>query len=126
MKKRFLFVLSCLITTMIYSQSDYSVSGGVLGAANFSKFNISDKSTTIHSNTDYDLRAGWAIGGWVNIPFSNSFSIEPQLMYNVRRYFTSSITNVLIKDGRVGYVSVPLQLKFHLGDQFAIVLGPQI
>src|ERR1043165_5732322 len=110
MKKKFLFVLSCLITTMIYSQRDYSISGGALGAVNFSQFDLDYKSTSIHSNTDYNFKAGWALGAWLNIPFSNSFSIEPQVMYNARRYKTNSTADVLIRDAGVGYESVPFVL----------------
>src|SRR4030095_4394370 len=108
MKKKFLFILSCLFVTMIFAQNRYSVSGGALGAANFSKFRVKDNGTT-HSNIDYELKAGWALGAWLNIPVSSGFSIEPQLLYSAHRYVTnSSAANVLIRDGKIGYVSLPV------------------
>jgi outer membrane protein OmpA-like peptidoglycan-associated protein len=39
---------------------------------------------------------------------------------------TDATTPVLLADGKIGYVSVPLLLKFHLGDKVAIPIGPQV
>ena len=123
MKKIFLLVLSCFVITLIYSQNiikeHYSVSGGLLGAANFSEFRKPS------ANIDYDTKTGWSAGGWLNFPLSNGFSIEPQAMYSSYRYFTPGNGSVLLKDGSVRYISVPLLLKFHVGDHFAITAGPQ-
>ena len=128
MKKAFLFVLSCVIMAAVYSQNivkeHYTVSGGILGAANLSKFRITENNS---SNIEYDTKAGWSAGGWLNFPVSKGFSVEPQVMYSSYRYYTpSTATNLLIKDGKIRYVSVPLLLKFHTGDKFAITAGPQI
>jgi hypothetical protein len=128
MKKTFLFVLSCFAMTIIYSQNNdvenrYSVSGGVLGAVNLTDFRITENN---HSNIDYDTKAGWGIGAWVNFPIGSRVSLEPQLMYNSYRYFTPSTSSVLIKDGKIKYVSLPIMLKLHAGDYFAFTLGPQI
>jgi outer membrane protein OmpA-like peptidoglycan-associated protein len=124
MKKIFLLVLSCFVITLIYSQNTvkehYTVSGGFLGAANFSEFRKPSP------NIDYDTKAGWAAGAWLNFPLSDVFSIEPQAMYSSYRYFTPSTASVLLKDGSVRYISVPLQLKFNAGDHFAITAGPQV
>jgi outer membrane protein OmpA-like peptidoglycan-associated protein len=35
-------------------------------------------------------------------------------------------SSVLLKDGKIRYISVPLIFKFHAGDKFAITAGPQI
>ncbi|HLG38402.1 MAG TPA: outer membrane beta-barrel protein, partial [Chitinophagaceae bacterium] len=119
MKKASLFVLSCIVAATIYSQETskdspkivkehYTVSGGILGAGNFSRF-MPDGSV------NYDFRAGWSAGGWLNLPVSKVFSIEPQVMYSSYSYRSNSTTALLLNDGRVNYVSIPLQLKFHLG-----------
>lgn len=127
MKKVFLFVLSCLVITTVYSQDEterYTVSGGILGALNFSKFNVSG---TNPSNVEYDSKTGWSAGGWVNFPIGTGFSIEPQLMYSSYRYFTnSSVTPLLLSDGKISYISLPLLLKFHPVDALAISFGPQV
>ena len=126
MKKVFLFVLSCCVFGMIHSQNivkeHYTVSGGLLGAANFSKFRIGGTNT---ANVDYNTETGWSGGAWLNIPVSRVFSFEPQVMFSSYSYQTDSRSPVLITDGEMQFISVPLLLKFHTGDKFAITVGPQ-
>ncbi|ULQ55422.1 OmpA family protein [Flavihumibacter rivuli] len=97
----------------------YTVSGGLLGAANFSKFRITD-----NSNLDYNMKVGWGAGGWVNIPLGKVVSLEPQLMYNSLRYETDAAT-ALLKNSNVGYLSLPVLFKIHAGKKLAFTLGPQ-
>jgi outer membrane protein OmpA-like peptidoglycan-associated protein len=129
MKKLLSVVLLSLVVATVYSQKivkeHYTVSGGLLGAANFSKFRIPGDND---AQVDYDTKTGWAAGGYLNIPVASWFSIEPQVMYSVLRYraSTGSTTGLLLNTGRAGYVSVPLLLKFHAGDKFAFTAGPQI
>jgi len=127
MKKGFLFVLSCCAVATIYSQNivkeHYTVSGGLLGAANFSKFRIEGANT---ANVKYDGATGWSAGAWVNFPLANHFSFEPQVMFSSYSYQTDNTSPVLITDGNIHYISLPLQLKFHAGEKFAITAGPQI
>jgi len=126
MKKTFLFALCCSLAGFIYAQNivkeHYTVSGGILGAANFSKFRITDNNP---NNIEYKTKAGWSVGGWVNFPVSKGFSIEPQVMHSSYQYLTDN-NNALIKDGKLRFISVPLFLKFHAGDYFAITAGPQV
>src|SRR6188768_2275025 len=127
MKKLFLFVLSCCAFATIYSQNivkeHYTASGGLLGAANFSQFRVTGDNP---SNIDYNFEGGWSAGAWVNFPVSSGFSIEPQFMYSSYGYHSNKATGVLLTDGKVRYLSVPLLLKFHTGDKFAITAGPQL
>ena len=127
MKKVFLFVLSCCAVATIYSQNivkeHYTVSGGLLGAVNASQFRVTGDNT---GKPDYNFEAGWSAGGWVNFPVNTGFSIEPQLMYSSYGYHTNSTSTVLLKDGTIRYISLPVLLKFHTGDKFAITAGPQL
>src|SRR6187397_1797741 len=127
MKKLCLFVLSCCAFATIYSQNivkeHYTASGGLLGAANFSQFRVTGDNPL---NIDYNFEPGWSAGGWVNFPVSSGFSIEPQLMYSSYGYHSNNHTNVLLGDGKIRYISVPLVLKFHTGEKFAITAGPQL
>ena len=125
MKKAFLFVLSCFIMTIIYSQNNakYTVSGGLLGAVNFTKFKAEGTNA---SSIDYNTETGWSGGLWLNVPLATRFSIEPQVMFSSYSYQVDNTLPVLVRDGEINYVSVPLQLKLHAGDKFAITAGPQI
>jgi len=113
MKKIFLVVLSGCIVASINAQNivteHYTVSGGLLGAFNSSQFRVTGTGTA-----DYNFEPGWSAGGWVNFPVTKGFSVEPQLMYSSYGYHTNAdAASVLLKDGKIRYISVPLLLKFH-------------
>jgi outer membrane protein OmpA-like peptidoglycan-associated protein len=125
--KRLLLVGLLLISQFAMSQTPvpkivkdhYTVSGGLLGALNFNKYRTVDNNIL-----DYFFQSGWAAGGWVNIPLSNRFSLEPELMYSKYRYKTTDVES-LIKDGNVSFISLPVLLKWHVAKTFAITAGPQ-
>jgi len=127
MKKAFLFVLSLCILGITYSQSTgdtrYTVSGGILGAVNASQFKAKGTNPT---GVDYNFEAGWAVGGWLNFPLGTRFSVEPQVLYSSYGYQANTTTALLLNDGKVRYISVPLILKLHAGEKFAITAGPQV
>ena len=125
MKKAFLFVLSCFIITIIYSQNNAkpTVSGGLLGAVNFTKFKAEGTNA---SSIDYNTETGFSGGLWLNIPLASRFSIEPQAMFSSYSYQVDNTVPVLVGDGEINYISLPLQLKLHAGDKFAFTAGPQI
>ena len=128
MKRGLLFVLSCCLAVTMSAQNiveeHYTVSGGLLGAANFTKFRITGDGN--HSNTDFKRRTGYSAGIWVNFPVSNAFSVEPQVMYSKYLYTTQGLTGTLLERGSVNYVSIPIGLKFHVGNILGITVGPQL
>jgi len=128
MKRIILFALCSMTFGSVIAQDaehpTYSVSGGLLGAANFSKFRIPDKGNT--TSLSYDTKTSWAAGAWLNIPVTNHFSLEPQLMFSTYDYLTNSAAVELLNDGKLYYISLPLLLKLHAGDKVAITAGPQI
>jgi len=120
------------ITTIMYSQNEtitekhHSVSGGLLGAVNMSKFRIPDGGG---NTVDYKFRPGWAGGLWINLPLASAFSIEPQIMFSSQNYRiknTSATSPLLMNDGRINFISVPLLLKFNAANAVAITAGPQL
>ena len=130
MKKASLFVLSCVVAATIYSQNivkeHYTVSGGVLGSVDWSQFRIPDGAG---NTVNYHFKGGWSGGAWINLPLAKAFSIEPQVMYSSHGYKianTSVATPLLMNDGKIKSFAVPLLLKFHLSDKFAITAGPQM
>jgi len=125
MKKLTLHLLMMMITVSAFSQKmahdRYTISGGLLGAVNFSKFVIDGQNP---ANLSYDPKTGWAAGGWVNFPLGKAFSIEPEVMYSYQAYRVEN-TNAILQNGNMSFVSIPLLLKLHLGEAFAITAGPQ-
>jgi len=99
----------------------YTVSGGLLGAVNFSKFNTSG---TNPGNVKYSFKPGWSAGVWLSFPLGNAVSFEPQGMYSEYNYSPNVNTGAQFQ-GRIRYFSVPALFKFHVAPAFAITLGPQ-
>jgi len=100
-------------------ETHYSVSGGLLADANFSQFRTDN-------GVDYKTKTGWGFGAWVNFPISEHFSIEPQLSLNSLQFQTSNTTaNLLMTDGKIRYISIPVLAKINAGDMFAVTVGPQ-
>lgn len=99
----------------------YTVSGGLLGAANFSRFGISG---TNPGNIKYSFKLGWSAGVWLNFPFGKGVSFEPQGMYSEYNYSPNVNTGAQFQ-GKIKYFSVPLLFKIHAGPAFAFTVGPQ-
>jgi outer membrane protein OmpA-like peptidoglycan-associated protein len=126
MKKFFLSVLSgCMIASITGQdivREHYTVSGGLSGAANFTKFNVTGPSS---SGIKYNTETGFSAGAWVNFPIGDFFSFEPQIMFSSYSYQSDNTSSLLIGDGEINYLSVPIALKLHAGDKIAITAGPQ-
>ncbi|MEN9569778.1 MAG: hypothetical protein RL172_1009 [Bacteroidota bacterium] len=126
MRRLTLLALLVLFISSAHAQQPtkarYTVSGGLLAAYNSSKFRIGGNNT---GNVKYDRSGGFAGGIWLNFPVSNGFSIEPQVLYSIYGYKNTNLSNLLLNDGKISYISVPLLMKFHLGRSFAITAGPQ-
>ena len=97
----------------------YTVSGGLLGAANYSHFRVSN------GPENYNWQFGWAAGLWLSIPAGKAVSIEPQVQYSSWLYEQEGTPASLLADATVGYLSVPFFLKIHFGKGAALLLGPQ-
>ena len=122
--KKLVFVCLILIAQQAVAQKivkdHYTTSGGLLGAANYSKFRVTDNDALTYNN-----EFGWSAGGWLNFPLGKGLSLEPQVLYSFYSY-KSDNTAAPLNEGNVDYISIPLLLKFHLGPKFAITLGPQV
>ncbi|MDQ3016698.1 MAG: OmpA family protein [Bacteroidota bacterium] len=113
------FSISAFAQPMAHDR--YTVSGGLLGAINFSSFRISGDNP---DNIRFGYRPGWSAGAWLNLPLGHALSLEPQVMYSLYDYEDSE-SAVLLSRGKASYISVPVLLKIHPHESFAITLGPQ-
>ncbi len=81
--KYVLLFTSVMSSTGLFAQTEikpvkehYTVSGGILGAANFSKLRVGDNNGFIESDGS---RTGYAGGIWLNFPLGMVVSLEPQV-----------------------------------------------
>lgn len=113
--------LVCLAgNTRAQTPDRYTISGGVLGAANYSKFRLADEIPG--SKTKF--KWGYAPGVFLTIPMGNTVALEAQAQYS-RIGSKVEAGSTTTYDQELTYLSVPLFLKFHAGRYFAINLGGQ-
>ncbi|MCX6205828.1 MAG: OmpA family protein [Bacteroidetes bacterium] len=115
-------MLFILLTMTAFSQDlkpHYPVSGGVLGALNYTQFKIKNVTTI-----DYKNDIGYAFGAFLNFPLGRTFSFEPQVQYSLLNYTLAAPATGQLQ-GSISYISVPVLLKLHTGSKMAIILGPQ-
>ncbi len=138
MKKKILLIISVVISTLSFAQiqPSFGVKAGILSSGmrgdavdnfnnllDFSKGNITTKNYT-----------GFFAGGYVNVPVSENFSIEPGMYYSLKGYELDGALNIKglnflgAKAKAVlqsQYIDVPLLLKANFNG-FQIFAGPQI
>lgn len=126
MKKLILFAV---VTSFYFvSAQAQEVRFGVKGGINFS-------SMTTKGNTafaDISSRTAFHLGALAEIPFGESFSLQPEILYNsigAKASFAEEINDVDYREEwhiKFGYLSVPIMAKYYLIEGFAIEAGPQI
>jgi len=96
---------------------------GLKGGLNFSEFNItSDKLT------DEKLRTGYHYGAFLQLPLSQGFALQPEVLYSTKgakvKYASTEAGYTGGIDYKIDYIDVPLLAVFKFGNLFEIHLGP--
>jgi outer membrane protein OmpA-like peptidoglycan-associated protein len=100
----------------------YGISGGLLGALNYTKFRMKDAPPI-----EYKSGLGYAVGAYLNFPLSSTISFEPQAQFSWLKYsLKTGPANPTQFDGTLQYQSYPLIFKIHTSKNFALLVGPQI
>lgn len=119
MKKIAVVAFAVLFGTVAV-QAQEEVSFGVKGGVNFAKLqgdNIEDA----------DGRTGFHLGAIVEIPVSEKFSIQPEVMYSQQGLQSednngnSRSENIL----KLDYINVPVLAKYYITEGFSVEAGPQ-
>jgi len=127
MKKILLIILAT--AGIAFVQAQENVQFGLKSGLNFASLN-GDSSDEIN----LDPRIGFHIGGFVEIPVSEKFSFQPELLYSTQGAklkdtddFGAGLGDVEI-DGvfKLDYINIPLMAKFYAAEGFSIEAGPQI
>ena len=99
------------------------VSVGITGALNMAQFKVKPRNGS-SSSLDYQFHGDGMAGLWINIPLSNRFSLEPQMLFISNRMKPNNGTPTDF-DGRINYFGLPLLLKIHAGKYLAFPVGVQ-
>lgn len=123
MKK--LVLLAAIAVTSIATVNAQEVRLGAKGGVNFATFNGDNLG-------DIKSRTGFHIGGLVEIPVTERFAVQPEILYSAQgaeyrdkgtelgANYDYTITQ------KLDYISVPVMAKFYVIDGLAIEAGPQV
>ena len=94
---------------------------GLKGGANFSNL-------TLENNNDQNILTGFHVGGWVTMPLSAQFSIQPELLYSTKGTRWEMQESALSADAKVklDYLEVPVNLVYNLARDVDFQVGPYV
>ncbi|WP_327018593.1 porin family protein [Croceibacter atlanticus] len=115
MKKLFLFTaIAAFGFTSVQAQD--GVSFGAKGGVNFAKLTGDDVE-------DADGRTSFHVGAIVEIPVSDRFSVQPEVLYSGQGL--QSEEDGIESKIKLDYINVPVLAKFYLTDGLSLEGGPQ-
>ncbi len=97
-------------------QAQDGIQFGVKGGVNFAKITGDDVENA-------DGRTGIHFGGVAEIPVSEKFSVQPELLYSQQGLQEDVVGGE--RKLKLDYLNVPVMAKFYVADGFAIEAGPQ-
>jgi len=126
MKKMFLlFGFFVFITSPLFSQdgetTSREISFGVKAGVNFASFTGDIEGESVD---DWEGRTGLNFGGVVNIPVSEVFAVQPEVIFS-QQGFTETIMGYDVT-GRFDYINVPVLADFTVAEGLSLQAGPQV
>ncbi|ARS34471.1 porin family protein [Pontibacter actiniarum] len=96
---------------------------------------VQDLVDMTNGSVSQEMRTGFHVGGYVNIPVAPGFEIEPGLLYSQKGTVLKGKvpieavdflnTNVTITN-KAEYIDLPVLAKVYVGEGFHIFAGPQV
>ncbi|MDT0554985.1 porin family protein [Patiriisocius hiemis] len=122
MKKQILLFVAIFFTfSMIYAQAPGEVRFGAKAGVNLAKLTGEDIE-------DADGKTGFHIGGLVEVPVSEKFSIQPEIIFSQQGLQSKDqFGDVEVESKfKLDYINVPIMGKYYITDGLSIQVGPQI
>jgi hypothetical protein len=115
------FFLAALLTHSVKEGYARETVFGVKGGMNLSNL-------TLENNNDKNILAGFHLGGWLSLPLSSKFSIQPELLYSTRGTRWEIQQSQLTADAelKLNYLDFPVNLVYHLARDVDFQAGPYI
>ncbi len=120
MKKSILFFAAMLLSTTFVAAQEF-VYFGVKGGVNFSTFSGDGFSDF----KDESARTGYHLGLLAEIPVSDRFSIQPEVLYSAQGFDLVRRENDNDVEHQLDYINIPVMAKFYVFDGLALEAGPQ-
>ena len=108
-------ILFCFkVTAQDNSTSDNGIKFGIKAGVNFA---------TLTGDTEgLESRTSFHVGALVEIPVSEKFSVQPELLYSGQGAKDDSSDDEL----KLDYLNIPIIAKFYVAEGFSLEAGPQI
>lgn len=121
MKKSILLIAIALFGFTTVSAQEY-VMFGAKGGVNFSTFS----GDGVNAFNDPKGRTSFHLGLVGEIPVSERFSVQPEVLYSGQGYDIADRDNANDIEYQLDYINVPVIAKFYLMDGLALEAGPQV
>ena len=121
MKKSILFIAALVLGTT-FATAQESVYFGIKGGLNFSTFSGDGFSDF---DEDSKARTAYHLGLLAEVPVSDRFSIQPEILYSAQGYDIVELENSEDIEFQLDYVTVPVLAKFYVLNGFSLEAGPQ-
>tara|TARA_R100001369_G_scaffold49261_1_gene75887 strand:+ start:41100 stop:41720 length:621 start_codon:yes stop_codon:yes gene_type:complete len=121
MKKSVLLIAIALVSFYNVNAQEY-VMFGVKGGINSSTFNGDGFGNFDNPNS----RTSFNLGLLAEIPISDKFSVQPEVLYSGQGYDVASRNDANDVEYQLDYINVPVLAKFYLIDGLSLEAGPQI
>jgi opacity protein-like surface antigen len=124
-----------------YNVTKAQISYGILAGANIANWkgdalkSVGNVVDLTKGFIDTKNNTGFHVGGFVNIPIANNFSIEPGLQYSKKGYALQGDLKIdalkflgVNAEAKVNahYIDVPLIVKANVAKGFSLYAGPQV
>lgn len=117
MKKIILTTVVILTFGFVNAQDKKEMSFGIKGGLNIS-------SITNVSGLNTSSLIGFHVGVFGEFMLGDEFAIQPELLYSTQG--TRLDDGVSKEDFKLGYINIPVMVKYYVADAFSLELGPQI
>lgn len=121
MKKSILLIAVALFGFTSMSAQEY-VMFGAKGGVNFSTLS----GDGVNAWNDPNGRTSFHLGLLAEIPLSERFSIQPEVLYSGQGYDLASRENANDIEYQLEYINVPVIAKIYVFEGLALEVGPQV
>ena len=107
MKKITLLILTLSLGFSSYSQTRYGYKAG---------YNGMQLKSVMNGSESIRKSSGFYAGGYVNIPTSDQFSVQPEIIYASAEY---------LYNDQINLIQIPLKMQFKMANDFRGYIGPE-
>ena len=116
-----LFLTAAVAVFALTTVNAQDITFGAKAGVNFANINASD------SDENLDAITSFHVGGTVEFSISDTFSVQPELLYSAQGTSISDVIDGLGKiELNLDYINLPIMAKYYVAEGLSLEAGPQI